>query len=45
MEFEDRYRTFRMNFLNIMEHNLDPKNKFKLGVNHFTDLTVEDIVK
>ena len=45
MEFEDRYRTFRMNLLNIMEHNLDPKNKFKLGVNHFTDLTVEEYSK
>lgn len=44
-EFEERYRTFRINLLNILEHNLDPNNKFKLGVNHFTDLTTEEYSK
>ena len=41
-ELQKRFLIFRMNFKNIVSHNLDITQNFTLGVNHFTDLTPEE---
>jgi C1A family cysteine protease len=38
-EMENRYNIFRSNMIDIINHNRDENNSFKLGMNHFTDLT------
>jgi KDEL-tailed cysteine endopeptidase len=41
-ELQKRFLIFRMNFKNIVSHNLDTTQNFTLGVNHFTDLTPQE---
>ena len=38
-EMENRYNIFRSNMIDIINHNKDENNSFKLGINHFTDFT------
>ena len=38
-EMENRFNIFRSNMIDIINHNRDENNSFKLGMNHFTDLT------
>jgi C1A family cysteine protease len=38
-ELEHRFEVFRDNFRFILEHNSDSNQSFKLGVNHFADMT------
>ena len=38
-ELEYRFDIFKMNFMDIIEHNSDLSQNFTLGVNQFTDLT------
>ena len=41
-ELETRFSIFNKNFINIMTHNLDTTQDFKMGINQFTDLTPEE---
>jgi C1A family cysteine protease len=38
-ELEIRYDIFRENVMEIIRHNMNNISSFKLGINHFTDLT------
>ena len=41
-EIHKRYTIFSENVKRIKEHNRDPTQTFKMGVNQFTDLTVDE---
>ena len=41
-ELEIRFTIFQTNLLSIISHNLDPNHNFTMGVNQFTDLTVDE---
>ena len=41
-ELEYRFNIFRSNMMDIIQHNANPNNNFKLGMNHFTDLTNDE---
>ena len=41
-ELENRFKIFRTNLHNIIQHNSNATNTFKLGMNQFTDLTPEE---
>ena len=41
-ELETRFSIFNKNVINIMTHNLDLTQTFKMGINQFTDLTPDE---
>jgi hypothetical protein len=41
-EIEVRFDIFRTNLKNIILHNSDPENTFKMGINLFSDLTPDE---
>ena len=44
-EFEERFKIFRTNLREIIQHNLKGDQNFTLGINQFTDLTNDEFRK
>lgn len=42
IELESRFEIFRENVRNIVLHNLDTTQNFTMGINQFTDLTIDE---
>lgn len=40
---KQRFEIFQENIKSIINHNLDPKSSYKMGINHFTGLSKEEI--